>query len=75
LNRRVNRKVRPPGVEKLQQRRTSSLAVSEVDKDIPGLSLHFFPFPPLYRHLANLVAGACIVVWAIANFSSSRAIA
>jgi hypothetical protein len=29
------------------------------------VGLHFFPMPPLYRHRANLVTGACMVVWAI----------
>jgi len=29
------------------------------------VGLHFFPMPPLYRHTANLVTGACIAVWAI----------
>ena len=29
------------------------------------VGLHFFPMPPLYRHPANLVVGACMVVWAI----------
>src|SRR5271154_4588227 len=30
------------------------------------VGLHFFPMPPLYRHRANLVTGACLVIWAIA---------
>ena len=30
------------------------------------VALHFFPMPPLYRHRANLVTGACIAVWAVA---------
>src|SRR5580704_2499771 len=30
------------------------------------VGLHFFPMPPLYRHRANLVTGACLVVWGIA---------
>jgi hypothetical protein len=29
------------------------------------VGLHFFPMPPLYRHRANLVTGACMAVWAI----------
>jgi hypothetical protein len=29
------------------------------------VGLHFFPMPPLYRHRANLITGACLVVWAI----------
>jgi Ca2+/Na+ antiporter len=29
------------------------------------VGLHFFPMPPLYRHRANLVTGACISLWAI----------
>ena len=29
------------------------------------VGLHFYPMPPLYRHRANLVTGACIVIWAI----------
>lgn len=29
------------------------------------VGLHFFPMPPLYRHRANLVTGACICLWAI----------
>jgi hypothetical protein len=29
------------------------------------VGLHFFPMPPLYRHTANLVTGACVAVWAI----------
>jgi hypothetical protein len=39
------------------------------DLAIPAVALivglHFFPMPPLYRHTANLVTGACIAVWAI----------
>lgn len=39
------------------------------DLAIPAVVLivgfHFFPMPPLYRHRANLVTGACLVVWAI----------
>jgi hypothetical protein len=30
------------------------------------VGLHFFAMPPLYRHRANLVTGAGLVVWAIA---------
>src|SRR5208337_3314459 len=30
------------------------------------VGLQFYPFPPLYRPRANLVTGACIVVWTIA---------
>ncbi len=29
------------------------------------VGLHFFPVPPLFRHRANLVTGAVMVVWAI----------
>lgn len=29
------------------------------------VGLHFFPMPPLYRHRANRVTGACMVIWAI----------
>ena len=29
------------------------------------VGLHFFPMPKLYRHTANFVTGACMVVWAI----------
>ena len=29
------------------------------------VGLHFFPMPPLYRHRANLVTGAFLVVWSI----------
>jgi Ca2+/Na+ antiporter len=39
------------------------------DLAIPAVALivglHFFPMPPLYRHRANLVTGACISLWAI----------
>jgi hypothetical protein len=39
------------------------------DLAIPAMvllvGLHFFPLPPLFRHRANLVTGACMVVWAI----------
>jgi hypothetical protein len=39
------------------------------DLTIPAVVLivgvHFFPMPVLYRHRANLVAGACMAVWAI----------
>ena len=27
------------------------------------VGLHFFPMPPLYRHRANVVTGACMAVW------------
>ena len=29
------------------------------------VGIHFFPMPPLFRHRANLVTGAVMVVWAI----------
>jgi len=29
------------------------------------VGLHFFPMPPLYRHRANLVTGACMAAWGI----------
>ena len=29
------------------------------------LGLHFFPMPPLYRHTSNIVAGACMIAWAV----------
>jgi hypothetical protein len=29
------------------------------------VGLHFYPMPPLYRHRANGVTGAGIVIWAI----------
>lgn len=39
------------------------------DLPIPAVAvivgLHFFPMPPLYRHRANLVTGAVIVLWTI----------
>lgn len=43
--------------------------IGHEDLAIPAVALivglHFFPMPPLYRHTANLVAGACIAVWSI----------
>jgi hypothetical protein len=43
--------------------------LGHADLAIPAVvlivGLHFFPMPPLYRHRANLVTGACLVVWAI----------
>jgi hypothetical protein len=43
--------------------------IGHQDLAIPAVALivglHFFPMPPLYRHTANLVTGACIAVWAI----------
>jgi hypothetical protein len=43
--------------------------VGHEDLTIPAVvlivGLHFFPMPPLYRHRANLVTGACMAVWAI----------
>jgi hypothetical protein len=43
--------------------------IGHADLAIPAVALivglHFFPMPPLYRHTANLVTGACIAVWAI----------
>jgi hypothetical protein len=43
--------------------------IGHEDLAIPAVALivglHFFPMPPLYRHPANLVTGACIAVWAI----------
>jgi hypothetical protein len=39
------------------------------DLTIPAVvlivGLHFFAMPPLYQHRANLVTGACMVVWAL----------
>lgn len=29
------------------------------------LGLHFFPMPTLYRHTSNIVAGACMIAWAV----------
>jgi hypothetical protein len=29
------------------------------------IGFHFFPMPPLYRHAANFVTGALMIVWAI----------
>ena len=29
------------------------------------LGLHFFPMPPLYRHTANVISGACMIAWAV----------
>jgi len=29
------------------------------------VGFHFFPMPPLYRHTANVVTGALMIVWAI----------
>jgi hypothetical protein len=29
------------------------------------IGLHFFPMPPLYRHTANVVTGALMIVWAV----------
>ena len=43
--------------------------IGHEDLAIPAVALivglHFFPMPPLYRHPANLVTGACISVWAV----------
>jgi hypothetical protein len=43
--------------------------LGRVDLAFPSVvllvGLHFFPMPALYRHRANLVLGACMVVWAI----------
>ena len=43
--------------------------IGHEDLAIPAVALivglHFFPMPPLYRHTANLVTGACIAVWAV----------
>jgi hypothetical protein len=43
--------------------------IGREDLAIPAVALivglHFFPMPPLYRHPANLVTGACIAVWAV----------
>ncbi len=39
------------------------------DLSIPAVvflvGLHFFPVPPLHRHTANLVMGACLMIWAV----------
>ncbi len=29
------------------------------------LGLHFLPMPNLYRHASNVVAGACMIAWAV----------
>jgi hypothetical protein len=43
--------------------------IGHEDLAIPAVALivglHFFPMPPLYRHPANLVTGACIAIWAV----------
>jgi hypothetical protein len=43
--------------------------LGHADLAIPAVvlivGLHFFPMPPLYRHRANLVTGACLVIWAV----------
>lgn len=43
--------------------------IGHADLAIPAVALivglHFFPMPPLYRHTANSVTGACIGLWAI----------
>jgi hypothetical protein len=43
--------------------------IGREDLAIPAVALivglHFFPMPPLYRHPANLVTGACMAGWAI----------
>ncbi len=32
---------------------------------VASVGLHFFPMPPLYQHTANLLTGACLVVWPV----------
>lgn len=43
--------------------------LGHADLAIPAVvlivGLHFFPMPPLYRHRANLVTGACLVICAV----------
>ena len=50
--------------------------VGHPDLAIPAVAiivgLHFFPMPPLYRHRANLVTGALIVLWTILCIFASR---
>jgi len=50
--------------------------VGHPDLAIPAVAiivgLHFFPMPPLYRHRANLVTGALIVLWTIVCIFAAR---
>ncbi len=32
---------------------------------VASVGLHFFPMPPLNQHTANLLTGACLVVWPV----------